>query len=181
MSYNEDFSDDRCVWLEGEAVFDVRKQKENNTFKVFLGNDLIEVKGTAFRVVNLERSHLEIDLFHGKIDFNIGASGRKVPMKPYQSLCYMPDGENVILAEMEPIDWVDGHFCFKNMKTDVLLRAVERIYRQRIVLRDAVGEGEYFNGRIRIDETLSEALDKICFSLGAHYRRMDDGSYLLYR
>lgn len=181
LSYNEDFSDDRCVWLEGEAVFDVRKQEENNTFKVFLGNDFIEVKGTAFRVVNLERSHLEIDLFHGKIDFNIGASGRKVPMKPYQSLCYMPDGENVILAEMEPIDWVDGHFCFKNMKTDVLLRAVERIYRQRIVLRDAVGEGEYFNGRIRIDETLSEALDKICFSLGAHYRRMDDGSYLLYR
>ena len=24
LSYNEDFSDDRCVWLEGEAVFDVR-------------------------------------------------------------------------------------------------------------------------------------------------------------
>ena len=39
LSYNEDFSDDRCVWLEGEAVFDVRKQEENNTFKVFLGND----------------------------------------------------------------------------------------------------------------------------------------------
>lgn len=178
LCYRDDFEANRRVWLDGEAVFDVQKRAGSN-FKVFLDDDYIEVKGTVFRVVNLKQLPREVDLFEGKVEFNAVAAGRKVAMKPHQHLLFVP-GQNVLeLKEADPVEWDNGRYRFKAIKTSELVRAIGHIYHTQIVFDNDKVADELFNGVIRADESLKEVLDKLCYNLGLSCK-YEAGSYRLY-
>lgn len=178
LCYYDGFAADRRVWLEGEAVFEVRRNTGRH-FKVFLNDDYIEVKGTVFRVVNREKLPREIDLFEGKVEFNAVASGRKVTMKPHQYLLFEPENNVLELLDADPVDWDNGRYRFTGIKTDELVHIIGHIYHTQVVLDNKTVAGELFNGTIRTDEALEEVLDKLCFNLGLQCR-YESGCYRLY-
>lgn len=178
LCYHTDFMADRRVWLDGEAVFDVQKHAGSN-FKVFLNDDYIEVKGTVFRVVNLEQLPCEVDLFEGKVEFNAVAAGRKVTMKPHQHLLFMPGKDVLELKDADPVEWDNGKYRFRSIKASDLVRVIGHIYHTQIVLDNEEVAGELFNGAIRTDESLEEVLDKLCYNLGLSCK-YEAGSYRLH-
>lgn len=178
LCYHDGFEADRRVWLEGEAVFDVRKRAAS-PFKVFLDDDYIEVKGTVFKVVNVEQMPREVDLFEGKVEYNAVSAGRKVTMKPHQHLCFVPGINLLELEDIGPVEWDNGRYRFTEIKTGELVRAIGHIYRVQIVLDNKSVSAELFNGTIRTDETLKEVLDKLCYNLGLTCK-YESGRYRLY-
>lgn len=179
LSYYTDFGRQRQVWLQGEAVFDVKKRAEN-PFVVHLDHSFIEVKGTAFRAINRQATPLEITLFRGKVEFHTSDESFKIPMEPGQHLTFEPEAKRLEMDKLEGVEWKNGRFCFAGMKTGELIRTIGNIYHTRIELNDHRRlKNELFNGSIRIDETLPEVLEKICYNLNAGCRLRNDGSYLL--
>lgn len=179
IRYKKLFAKDRKVWLEGEAIFEVKK-RGGSPFKVLLDASFVEVKGTVFRVVNRKEQPQEVDLFNGKVVFNATAHNRKVTMSPNQYLVYVPEKDDLEVRTMDEVNWKDGKYTFKQMKTETLIRIISHIYHTPVSLTEEVGENEYFNGSIRMDETLEDVLEKICYNLGIHYKK-EENRYILYK
>ncbi|MEL6922492.1 MAG: FecR domain-containing protein [Bacteroidota bacterium] len=72
LSYAEDWSgqQDREVWLEGEAYFDVQADPTGKRFLVHTEKGTVEVLGTGFNV-NQRRSTLDVVLVEGKVQLLI--------------------------------------------------------------------------------------------------------------
>lgn len=179
IRYKKRFAKDRKVWLQGEAIFEVKKQEES-PFKVLLDATFVEVKGTVFRVVNRKEQPQEVDLFSGKVEFNAAANNRKVTMRPNQYLVYAPEKDELEVREMDRVNWKDGRYTFRETRTDTLIRIVGHIFNTPVVMADEVGENEYFNGSIRMDETLEDVLEKICYNLDINYKK-EENRYILYK
>lgn len=178
IKYEKLFAQDRKVWLEGEAIFEVRK-RAGSPFRVLLDGSFVEVKGTVFRVVNRKEQTQEVDLFSGKVEFNAEAFRKKVIMEPNQYLLFNPGKGSVEVKEMDKVNWQNGKYTFKEIKTETLIRIVSRIYNAQISLADDIGEDEYFNGSIRMEETLDDVLEKICYNLDVDYKK-EGNKYILY-
>lgn len=179
LCYRDEFMDDRRVWLEGEAVFEVQK-RTGSYFKVFLDSDFIEVKGTVFRAVNRRQLPHTVDLFEGKVEFNAVAAKRKIVMKPHQHLKYTPGDDVLELEEVGPVEWDNGRYRFRGIRTYELARTIGHIFNVWIVLDDDAASKELFNGTIRADESLQEVLDKLCYNLGLNCK-YESGCYRLFR
>ena len=173
----EAFTAHRRVWLQGEAIFDVRRRDAARPFRVEMDSSFIEVLGTAFRAVNRPSQPREVDLFRGEVAFH--AAGRTVPMQPHQHLCFSPGSNRLEVEDAVPVDWQDGRFRFADMEANELMNTIGHIYGARIVLADKQVRGEKFNGSLRVDEPLEDVLRKVCYNLGAHYSLRPDGSYLI--
>ena len=90
IQFAKDFNKDRKVWLSGNSLFEVYKH-EGSTFQVHINKAFIEVKGTCFLVKQDDIKQNEITLFHGKIEFNVESTGKKIVMQPLQKVTYNVD------------------------------------------------------------------------------------------
>lgn len=166
IKYSTAFQDDRQVWLEGNSVFEVTKKDPNNTFRVYINEALITVKGTSFMVKQNDELGGEVTLFSGLVDFDLKQSGEKISMNPMQKLVY--DAEHKIV--LEPLDksvtWKNGAMIFDKASLAKLIESVNTLYTIEIVLADGVKSmSEEFSGTIRSQETLESVLDKICYTM----------------
>ena len=164
IQYAKDFNKDRKVWLSGNSLFEVYKH-EGSTFQVHINKAFIEVKGTCFLVKQDDIKQNEITLFHGKIEFNVESTGKKIVMQPLQKVTYNVDNAQTQIENISNISWENGRYNFEDVPLTQLIETVNQMYNTNIVLKRNLGKKELFSGSIRYDETLDDVLDKICFSL----------------
>ncbi len=164
IQFAKDFNKDRKVWLSGNSLFEVYKH-EGSTFQVHINKAFIEVKGTCFLVKQDDIKQNEITLFHGKIEFNVESTGKKIVMQPLQKVTYNVDNAQTQIENISNISWENGRYNFEDVPLTQLIETVNQMYNTNIVLKRNLGKKALFSGSIRYDETLDNVLDKICFSL----------------
>jgi hypothetical protein len=164
IQFAKDFNKDRKVWLSGNSLFEVYKH-EGSAFQVHINKAFIEVKGTCFLVKQDDIKQNEITLFHGKIEFNVESTGKKIVMQPLQKVTYNVDNAQTQIENISNISWENGRYNFEDVPLTQLIETVNQMYNTNIVLKRNLGKKALFSGSIRYDETLDDVLDKICFSL----------------
>ncbi|MBK8500833.1 MAG: FecR domain-containing protein [Saprospiraceae bacterium] len=136
LSYLSDWTDtdDRVVWLEGEAFLNVKKQN-GKKFHVKTKDLTVEVVGTSFNV-NCHREETEIYLEEGKIKLHMAEAGIQ-EMAPGDLFIYSSDKAQIIEQRSDSAKelytgWKDGHLFFRDMPIGDVLNRIEENYAVKI-------------------------------------------------
>jgi ferric-dicitrate binding protein FerR (iron transport regulator) len=150
--------DQRMVELEGEAYFEVAKNK-NKPFRVKSGNHAIEVLGTHFNVnAYNNESVVKTTLLEGSVA--ITYKNQKAILKPGQQSNVSDNFNKIAIREVDTeaaIAWKNGRFKFDNANLKTVMKQLERWYGIKVEYRGDVSDVR-FNGGTFMNKNLSEVL-----------------------
>lgn len=195
LSYDKSFGlQDRIVELEGEAYFDVIKDK-TRTFIVRTKMMDIKVLGTAFNVRSYANEpDFEATLIRGLIEVvlkrknheklflkpNQKITLRNYDLKPSEQANYIPDipeislttlRRNSIDSTITETQWINNRLVFDNIKFKNAIPLLERWYGVKIEVKNnqELLLGKNLRG-IYENESVSEVLESISLALGFTYK-----------
>lgn len=166
----------RDVYLEGEALFEVAKNKDK---PFFVKTDLFKIKvyGTRFNVQAYQNDKdYSIVLVEGKISLNskVGLLSKEVFLVPNQiatiSKAYEIFEINNVESTALYTAWVDGYLAFRDESVTNILKRVSRYYNVPIeaVLPDHI---EKIYGKLDLKDELKRVLDGIAFISKTKYEK----------
>ncbi|MFT5167774.1 MAG: transmembrane sensor [Saprospiraceae bacterium] len=120
-------ADQREVWLNGEAYFEVQKKLTGTKLKVYAGDLEVIVLGTQFNV-RARGEKAEVVLTEGKIE--LAVADQKIEMKPGDFISYSKKESLVESKKVKPSDyyaWKDGIAIFNNELSEVV-KELEILY-----------------------------------------------------
>lgn len=208
IKYPEVFTgNDRKVYLEGEAYFDVTEDK-TKPFFVYAGEIRVKVLGTSFNVRSYpEDDYIEATLEKGKIDIErIGPNGSNseiISMAPNQKVTlykagHKPEVENERVAGTEKLKRIEGSnsLIIKDIQTDIytswkdeklvfrgeplskLKLRLERWYNIPIVIKDTELLNKKLTGTF-VNEPVQEALKALSVASELEFEIKNDTVYLM--
>ena len=175
LKYPNDFnSNNRDVLLEGEAFFQVEKNKSLPFVVNALGLD-VKVVGTTFNVKAYESENtITTILVEGKVllESEKYRFEKEVEMCPSQKAVFSKTDRKLVIADLEDvyseISWKDNLLIIKGEELVDLAVKLERKYDVSIRF-DSEDVKEYkFTGTLK-DETIQQVLDVIKFSAPIDY------------
>lgn len=93
--------DVRQVTLEGEAYFEVKKDKEH-CFEVHTSYGTVRVYGTSFNVRGRSRDSLfVVSLVEGSVGLQLDGSDKEIKLHPDEMACYDPKQDRLQLVEKD--------------------------------------------------------------------------------
>jgi transmembrane sensor len=184
LKYNGNFVYDRQVNLEGEAFFDVYKDK-NRPFVVKTDEILLKVLGTRFNIASYENENeVEVVLEEGELEFNNKEMDNSLTMKPNNMVVYNKLHKDLFVEVVQPqkyLSWTDGKLVFRNDPIDIIARRLERWYNVNVEVDGDFSEDLRLRATFK-DESLIEVLGLLQRSLNVKCRiekrnLSSDGSY----
>ncbi|MFD2940121.1 FecR family protein [Flavobacterium notoginsengisoli] len=159
IKYPTQFNGDkRIVELEGEAYFEVAKNK-NKPFIVKSDNQSIEVLGTHFNVHSYNNeSVVKTTLLEGSVA--VTHKNQKTILKPGQQSDVSDNFSKIKVREVdteEAVAWKNGRFKFDNADLKNVMRQLERWYGIKVEYRGDVSDVRFNGGTFR-NKNLSEVL-----------------------
>ncbi|MCP2025330.1 hypothetical protein L1276_000470 [Flavobacterium sp. HSC-32F16] len=159
LKYPTQFNGDkRIVELEGEAYFEVAKNK-NKPFIVKSDNQSIEVLGTHFNVhAYANESVVKTTLLEGSVA--VTSKNQKTILKPGQQSDVSESFSKIKVREVDPetaIAWKNGRFKFDNADLKSVMKQLERWYGIKAEYRGDVSDVRFNGGTFR-NKNLSEVL-----------------------
>lgn len=133
ISYAGGFSDNREVYVEGEAYFEVAKFEKNGAlqpFVVYTLNQKIEVLGTAFNVRTHKDLGEETVLMEGKVRLHPKGAKKAIDLLPGMKATVKTDGK----TKTEKVDtdlysaWREGFFYYDDTPLKEILEDLSRYY-----------------------------------------------------
>lgn len=199
LKYPQEFSKNtRDVFLEGEAFFEVAKDKSRQ-FLVRTSDLTVKVFGTRFNVKSYPADQtVETTLVEGSISIQknltegIGA-GKEIKMEPNQRIVLYKATEKVTSSESQVkkinnlperkaklvlskriqtkrfISWKDGQLIFKSEPMEKLAVTLERRYNVKIHFEDEEIKQARFTGTIE-DETIEQVMAAMKIAASIDYR-----------
>nr|WP_315247226.1 FecR domain-containing protein [uncultured Flavobacterium sp.] len=148
----------RLVELEGEAYFEVAKNKDK-PFIVKSGNQSIEVLGTHFNVHAYNNEPItKTTLLEGSVA--ITYKNQKAILKPGQQSNVSDNSNGIAIRKVDTeaaIAWKNGRFKFDNADLKSVMKQLERWYGIKVEYRGDVSDVR-FNGGTFMNKNLSEVL-----------------------
>lgn len=150
--------EERKVFLEGEAYFDVVKDGKPFIVNTSLGN--IRVLGTSFDVkAYRQEKQMLATLVSGKISFQGGAENVELTA-----------GEQIVVAEgkgivkrqvdvMEYVGWKEGWYVFKNQPLETIMTDLCRWYGVAVFYQNAGLKQVTFTGNLRRYDTINTFME----------------------
>lgn len=159
IKYPTQFNGDkRIVELEGEAYFEVAKNK-SKPFIVKSDNQSIEVLGTHFNVHSYNNeSVIKTTLLEGSVA--VTYKNQKSILKPGQQSDVSDSFSKIKVREVdteEAVAWKNGRFKFDNADLKNVMRQLERWYGIKVEYRGDVSDVRFNGGTFR-NKNLSEVL-----------------------
>lgn len=179
LTYNKAFGkQQREIFLDGEAYFDVAKNKEIPLF-IHAGNIDIEVKGTAFNVnAYKDRPDIQVALVRGLIQIsNRLDQGHAILLKPNEKLIFvklsskndhfavLPIASSLLLKETR---WTSDTLTFQKEKLKDLALRMEKKYDLKIEVKSEQLKEKRFSGTFT-NETIQQALEALKLSYPLTY------------
>lgn len=169
----------REVYLEGEALFDVSKNKEK-PFYVKTDAFKMKVYGTKFNIQAYRQDNdYNVVLIEGKVSMNSNkdAVSKEIFLDPSQKAILSKGGDRFEVANVENTEiytaWVDGYLTFVNEDVPVLLKRVSRYY--NVTIETQLPENaEKIYGKLDLKDNLERVLDGIAFISGTKYEKKGD-------
>lgn len=163
LKYNQSFNqNNREVFLEGEAFFEVTKNK-NSPFVVNAGNTQIKVLGTVFNVKAYSTEpKIETVLVEGKVQFV--ANGKSTVLKPGEHLLFSEKTGRLTKSEVNTSEftaWKGGKIYYNNETLVDLTLQLERWYEVKFQFNNEHIKNYRFTGVINKDKTLEYTLNII--------------------
>ncbi len=129
----------RKVYLDGEAYFDITKDK-NHSFIVSTNTIDTKVYGTKFNVSSYKSDHKnEIVLVEGKVGVYKNTSNSEAKkmtiLKPHQMAFLNNASEKIKVSNVNPKDytsWIKGELVFNDLRFADIIRKLERHYNIKI-------------------------------------------------
>ena len=130
--------EDRKVWLQGEAFFEVKKKPETGaTFSVITEDLSVEVLGTAFNV-STRKEKTSVYLEEGSVRLNLGQNIEV--MEPGNLVVYSSEQEEVIERDMEASHrvsaWYTGVLNLEKRAVKDVADELAALYGVEVVLKD---------------------------------------------
>lgn len=143
--------EERKVYLEGEAYFEVVKDAKPFIVNTTLGD--IKVLGTSFNVkAYQEEDKMAATLVSGKICY---AGVRTLLVSPGEQVTALADGSvNKQVVDVEEfVGWKDGVFVFKNQRLEDIMKDLARWYDVKVFYQQPALKDIEFTGNLkRYDE-----------------------------
>lgn len=162
---------ERVVYLEGEAYFEVTKDKEH-PFRVMASRDVsVKVLGTSFNVRAYgENKEVETVLEEGSVE--MAAGDNNVLLVPGQKGCYnFANGQ----LEVENVEtgnftaWRKGEFVFNDEKVVDIMEDLIRWYNIEVFYADEPVKQLLFNCKIKKYETIDVLLHSMELAGGIRF------------
>jgi ferric-dicitrate binding protein FerR (iron transport regulator) len=149
----------REVFLKGEALFDVAKEK-NKKFIVHAGHCDVEVLGTLFNVEAYKENEFSTALMRGRVKVTDNRNPDKYVLLKPNNLVNLTNGELVVsqITDFNPYTWKDGLITFKNISFRDLIKKIERNYGLTIVIENSKLDHYACSGKFRISDGIEEIL-----------------------
>ena len=161
---------ERKVYLEGEAFFDVTHDKQKQ-FVVETEKAKVQVYGTAFNVYAYPNEYeVAATLVRGAIDLKERGSGNRIQLEPGEQGCLA--GGKLTKREVDVdmyIAWITGRMVFKSICLGDMLKHLARWYDVNIV----------FTGEVKKYDDFTEVLDVIESTQVVRFR-IEDRTIIVY-
>lgn len=179
FKFPQDFkyaSNNRKVYLTGEAFFDVSSNK-NKPFIVDNDGVSVEVLGTQFNVSSYKNEeHIATTLVEGAVKvYDDKSRNNTVQLSPGFQASFNKNDGNINTKKVNPeeyISWINNKLSINNLKLHQILYKLERKYDVTIInntlnMDNAIYKGEFSN------ETIETILETI--SLSTHFNYEIEG------
>jgi len=149
---------ERAVELEGEAYFEVAKDKKRK-FLVKTALQEVTVLGTHFNInAYPEENSIKTTLLEGSVQVEPKGKGVPVLLKPGQASQF--NGEQFLVKTVdteEAVAWKNGYFVFDNEDLKTAIRKVARWYDLDVVYTGQFGTAE-INGSVSRFDNIDQVL-----------------------
>lgn len=178
ISFN---SDKRQVVLDGEAYFDVAKNKKI-PFVVHTDKCDVEVLGTKFNVdAYSDRGEFEATLMEGSVKVaSIADPAQTLTLRP-DSKVLLKDGQLTVVPvdDYNPYRWKEGLICFKNESFAAIMKDFEKYYGINIQVKNKDTLQYFYTGKFRQTDGIDYALRVLQKDIRFTYKR-DDENHIIY-
>lgn len=172
IKYNGKFVADRQVTLNGEAFFDVFKDKKR-PFTVNTNDVVVMALGTRFNVASYpDEKDIEVVLDEGKLLFNERGEDETYTMKPNDLVLFNKSSRGYSTEEVQThkyLSWTEGKLVFRNDPLDVIARRLGRWYNIDVEVTGNVTDDLRLRATF-IDESFEQVLTLLKRSLPINYR-----------
>lgn len=155
--------DNRNIWLDGEGLFEVEKDKER-PFTVHTEDVQVQVLGTVFDLCAYSGDEMvTVALVEGCIAMKT-PRGTRLELKPDEMASYDRRTGKVVKARTDARrvgDWTDGGLTFDNTPFEDIARKLERKFQLKIHIGSERLKRECFSGCFDRDQGLDDILREI--------------------
>lgn len=171
----------RKVYLSGEGIFDVRKDK-NHPFIVETSDMDVLVKGTVFNISSYpDEKTIKTTLKEGSVSAKFD-NAAEVSLEPGESVIYDKESGKIKKLRIDPkevFSWKDGKLCFQSENINNVLKRIRRMYNVDIYLTTSKYNDEYITAKFIYGETVDELMSAICQIVpGMTYEKEDNVIYV---
>ncbi len=163
-------TNERVVKLNGEAFFEVAKDKER-PFMVEVNGQQIKVFGTSFNVRAYDNSNkIETTLKTGQIQLKAGNQTKM--LNPGEQSLFNKTEKKLVICKVDPTtfsSWKDGRFEFQNEDLIEVFKVVERWYDVEITYDENSFKEMHFSGVIKRNKDTVHFLDLLNLTIPISY------------
>lgn len=175
--YDSDYGKkDRVVHLEGEAYFDVTKQK-NKPFIVKVKNQSIEALGTKFNVMAYPSDSLyTTTLVEGSVRLTTGNKAQKTVLKPNQQLTYNNQRNVIEIANVDAsrfTSWTTGYYYFSQQTLKAIFYRLSYVYGITFDVKSENLNKKIFTGTFYRGQSVNNIMEIISLSIPIKYQIND--------
>jgi transmembrane sensor len=176
---------ERCVWLEGEAFFNVVK-RNNSTQPKFVVHTVdleLEVLGTQFNVQKRD-AHTNVTLQEGKIklDLNNSTLRENITMAPGDQVSFSTITKKVIRKNVKTqtfTSWTKQIWTLDNTTLADVAKRIETIYGKEVIVVDAELYSETISGALPAKDF--NKLLEVISTLYDVQIKIDDNTIIIYK
>ena len=159
LSFNTSFTKKREIKLDGEALFDVKKDTER-PFIVSIGDVSIKVHGTRFNVNAYPiNTQIRVALLEGKV--SLSTIDKELIMKPGEIVSFNKGSKEFTLEPNKDLSfesfWAEHHCSFEAKPLGYICKYLERWYNVDIEVDETIAASHVYTFTI-IDEPLETVL-----------------------
>ncbi|MCC8134436.1 MAG: FecR domain-containing protein [Tannerellaceae bacterium] len=158
LNYKTTFTENRELFLEGEALFEVER-KDGKPFFVRTGEITVEVHGTRFNVeAYQDNPEIKVSLIHGSV--SVGNGGERLMMSPGDRVSFHKE-ERIFTLQKEDMffesSWANESYSFEAKTLEYICRYLERWYHVEIKLDPSIATTQVYTFTLT-DEPLETIL-----------------------
>jgi ferric-dicitrate binding protein FerR (iron transport regulator) len=178
-------SGERTVNLEGEAFFNVAKDKEHS-FTIKTKSLDFKVYGTSFNIQAYpEDSEINTTLVEGSLGVVAKTGSEMARLVPGENANFKEDNKELVVTNVDLelyTSWKDGMVTFRNEKLKDIARKIERWYNVQIVINNPKLADELYMGTIMKNKPIDQLLEVFKLTSSLNYRIVPraDKSTLIY-
>ena len=167
---------ERIVYLEGEAYFEVAKQK-NKPFIVKTKEQDIEALGTKFNVMAYPMDSMTITtLLEGSVRLTTMHIAKQTILESNQQFVYNRNTESAILRKVDArqfVSWTSGYYYFHEQSLKAILDRLSHVYGVEFAVSSKTLNKRTFTGTFYRGQSIKDIMEIINLSIPVKYK-IDD-------